>query len=281
MSGAQTELGHAPAGFEAGRLRGRGALSVTFDVVRAGERFVCKRLVARAARDAGALLAAHDEACVLEALAGRGAPTLVSRGDDEHGPFLVMTTAPGAPLGARIAHARASSPAWLDSVARASFAELARVHEAADGDGPLDVVHADVSPDNVLVDGDGDAVRVSLVDFGLARFRGASRGADGAFRGTARYAAPELARGETSDARADLFAMAATLLHVGSQLAPHDGVSGAALLMHAGEGALDAYAHAAGAFFPLDVAHALARCVAFDRDARPPRARDVFSPKPW
>jgi len=70
-------------------------------------------------------------------------------------------------------------------------------------DGPLRIVHRDVSPENVVVGFDG---RVRLVDFGLATdatgrpTRGPSAG------GKAAYMAPEQIRGDRVDHRSDLFA---------------------------------------------------------------------------
>ncbi len=273
-----------PAGFEAGALLAQGGLSVTFVVTRAGGTFVCKRLAPRAAAESGAHEAARDEARVLGMLEGRGAPRLVAHGEDAHGIYLVQALVAGEPLSAwiRLRERPAEAPfapSWLGVVARAAFVELAAIHGARDIDTgePLGLVHGDISTENVLA----TASSVSIVDFGLARFRGALRPEGSAFRGTARYAAPELARGEPIDARADLFAMAATLLHLGARTPPHEGASGAALLLHAGDASLEAYARTAGAFFSADVARALARCVAFERDDRPLRAEDVFGPNSW
>lgn len=64
------------------------------------------------------------------------------------------------------------------------------------------LVHADVSPENVLVAFTG---QVKLVDFGLAR--AAKDAPSGRQWGRVRYAAPEVLTGERPDVRADIFAM--------------------------------------------------------------------------
>jgi serine/threonine protein kinase len=115
----------------------------------------------------------------------------------------------------------------IAEAARAAFAALASVHEAADLDGPLAVVHADLSVDNVAVA--EDASGAMMLDFGLACWRG-SAARDGSFRGTLTYAAPEIARGEAPTTRSDLFSLAAALLHVATGTPPRSETGGPALL---------------------------------------------------
>ncbi len=70
------------------------------------------------------------------------------------------------------------------------------------------VVHRDLKPENLVVTRDG----LRILDFGLARFADASAvdtTASSSVQGTAGYMAPEQARGEPADARADLFAVGA------------------------------------------------------------------------
>lgn len=80
---------------------------------------------------------------------------------------------------------------------------LAHAH-SRDRDRPP-VVHRDITPRNVLVDRSG---RVQIVDFGIARPVAAEVGG---MMGSAGYMAPEQARGEPVDPRADVFSVGCVL----------------------------------------------------------------------
>lgn len=73
----------------------------------------------------------------------------------------------------------------------------------------LNVIHRDISPQNVLLSFDGN---VKLGDFGIAKARGRpSHTTPGMVLGKLAYMAPEHLRGDTLDGRADLFSLGIVL----------------------------------------------------------------------
>lgn len=90
---------------------------------------------------------------------------------------------------------------------------LSYAHEKKDVRGrPLNLVHRDLSPDNVMVTFDGD---VKILDFGIAKAEGrATQTQFGILKGKVHYMSPEQALGIEVDARADVYAMGLVLLEI-------------------------------------------------------------------
>jgi serine/threonine protein kinase len=92
--------------------------------------------------------------------------------------------------------------------------ELARglhyAHHKRDADGnPLNIIHRDVSPQNVLIDYRGN---VKLIDFGIAKAAVQStRTQVGVLKGKMGYMSPEQVRGEDIDYRSDVFSIGTVL----------------------------------------------------------------------
>ncbi|HZZ83543.1 MAG TPA: protein kinase [Anaeromyxobacteraceae bacterium] len=100
---------------------------------------------------------------------------------------------------------------------------LAYAHRLEEDGRPAGLVHRDVSPQNVLVSFEGE---VKLADFGIARaLGGLELTAPGTLKGKLAYMAPEQARAEPVDGRADVFALGVVLweLCAGRRLFARDG----------------------------------------------------------
>src|SRR6185295_7515203 len=81
------------------------------------------------------------------------------------------------------------------------------------------LIHRDVKPANILLE--NDAERVKLTDFGLACVAdNVSAAPSGVIAGTPQYMAPEQARGEAVDHRADLFSLGSVLYALCTGRAP-------------------------------------------------------------
>src|SRR6516165_1912856 len=149
-----------------------------------------RRRFTREARAAGAVC--HDHVVTIHDVDTSG--TL---------PYLVMQYVPGPSLQERLDRA---GPLELKEILRIGMqtaAGLAAAHEQG-------LIHRDVKPANILLEDDME--RVKLTDFGLARAMDDVRITQSAvLAGTPQYMAPEQARGEALDYRADLFSLGCVL----------------------------------------------------------------------
>ncbi len=136
-------------------------------------------------------------------------------GWDELGPFIVLDYVEGGSLSDLVDAAHDAGEklpvAVVLRMALDVLAALSAVHEARDGDGrPLDILHRDVSLENILL-GVSDGV-ARLSDFGVARSALGRRVTEpGCFVGKVLYFAPEYLLREPVGVPLDLYALGVTL----------------------------------------------------------------------
>ncbi|MBO0700024.1 MAG: protein kinase, partial [Zavarzinella sp.] len=122
---------------------------------------------------------------------------------DEPVPYLVMEYVSGQTLQQKLDRA---GPLSVPEVLRIG-AQVARGLAAAHATGHI---HRDIKPSNILLE--NGVERAKLTDFGLARAADdASISHSGVVAGTPMYMAPEQAKGERIDHRADLFSLGSVL----------------------------------------------------------------------
>jgi Tol biopolymer transport system component len=136
--------------------------------------------------------------------------------DEDSGlPFLVMQLVSGTSLED---HITTNGRMKLADVLRIG-AQAAAGLSAAHGQG---LIHRDVKPANILLE--SDLQRVKLTDFGLARAAEDVRLTQSGFvPGTPLYMAPEQARGDEIDHRADLFSLGSVLYAMCTGKPPFEG----------------------------------------------------------
>jgi eukaryotic-like serine/threonine-protein kinase len=82
------------------------------------------------------------------------------------------------------------------------------------------IVHRDIKPHNVLVDGEG---RLKVTDFGIARAGTSQMTEAGSIIGTAQYLSPEQARGAPVDQTSDLYSVGVVLYELLTGVVPFSG----------------------------------------------------------
>ncbi len=197
--------------YELAGLLGRGGMADVYQGkdIRLGRTVAVKLLRADLARDPQFQARFRREA---QAVAGLNHPSIVAvydtgeqatdqSPDGARVPFIVMEYVSGRTLRDLVRSKELTIDHAIDYTLGVLSA-LEYSHRAG-------IVHRDIKPANVMVTQDGNAVKV--MDFGIARAiadSSATMTQTQAVIGTAQYLSPEQARGETVDARSDLYSAA-------------------------------------------------------------------------
>jgi serine/threonine protein kinase len=144
--------------------------------------------------------------------------TIYQIGEDRGVPFLAMEHLQGLTLEEWLHRGKRPSFGLACRIGRETALGLAAAHERG-------LIHRDIKAANLWLE--APTGRVKILDFGLAKpLQTASNfTAVGMVVGTPQYMAPEQARGETVDPRADLFSLGCVLYRLCAGQLPFDGKS--------------------------------------------------------
>jgi len=247
-------------GPQRGQWQGKSCLQQGADVVvwlaakPTGERGILK--IAQSSNGQASLA---REAILLKKVDHPRVPELIACGDERK--WLVrkfvdgemLSDGPPVPLGAAVHIA-------------AGLAEiLAHLHERG-------LVHADLKPSNVIVDGEG---QVHLLDFGIACVE-LSRAKPGHFKGTLGYAAPEQLQGQPLQSGTDVYSLGTILYQLIAGRLPFEASNPAALAYLPLAGLPEPISHLKLAL-PGELVELVMKMLARDVARRP--ASDTLGPK--
>ncbi|MCG5051859.1 MAG: protein kinase [Myxococcales bacterium] len=199
---------------------GMGALYLALSGERSMEKLCVIKTALHHLADKGYLQRFRDEAKVVVRLSHGNLVSVFDAGQIQGELFLAMDFIEGKDLRAVWNRCAQKGIAFPVDVAVHITKELVRGLGYAHSFGGLNLVHRDVSPPNLLLSYSGE---VKLTDFGLASSTlKLEKTAPGVIYGKVSYMAPEQARGEGLDGRADLYAAGVMLweLLTGRQLFP-------------------------------------------------------------
>lgn len=190
------------------RELGRGGMGVVYQALdeNLGRDVALKVMALSARHDPSAAGRFRREAQVLAALHHPGVVTVHDYGESDGQLFLVMRLVNGIDLARRLSDSRRLTPAHTVALAEQVAVALDALHENR-------LVHRDVKPSNILLE--GDEQHPVLCDFGLAKPVDGSLSLTtaGTTVGTVQYMAPEQLGGDRGTPASDVYAFGCVLYH--------------------------------------------------------------------
>ncbi len=175
---------------------------------------VIKRLHPQYSRDKAFIQMLIDEARLTSQLNHGNICQVYDLGEEEGSYYMALEYIAGEDVRTLQDHCRRAGDEFPIAAAvhivSESLAGLDFAHRKEGPDGPLGIIHRDVSPQNILISYEGE---VKVIDFGIAkaRTRMIKETEAGVIKGKFRYMSPEQASGLAVDARTDVFAAGVVL----------------------------------------------------------------------
>jgi serine/threonine protein kinase len=239
------------------RLAVGGMAEVFVAVAQGAEGFekpvVIKRLLPELARMQRFQQMFLDEARIMLSLQHGNIVQILDMGRMEGVPFLTIEYVHGKDLRTILRRAQDSSIQLPHPLAAYIVGEVCRAldyaHRKTDDEGrPLNIVHRDVNPANILVSHEGE---VKVSDFGLAKARDNLEQSDsGIIKGKLSYLSPEQALGKEVDNRSDIFSLGTTLYEMTCGKRPFEAATDAAVVIKVREGTFPSPSEVVPGFSP-------------------------------
>lgn len=189
---------------------------------------VIKKILPHLAQDKDFVDRFVDEARILVKLSHGNIAQVLDMGLHEGAPYIALEFIDGKDLRRVVARAQERALqlplSFILYVTTRLLDALAYAHRKRGDDGKeLNLVHRDVSPQNILISYEGE---VKVIDFGLAKSAlSSTRTHPSIVLGKFLYMSPEQARHQTVDRRSDLYAVGLCLYELIAGKGPFDGVS--------------------------------------------------------
>jgi tetratricopeptide (TPR) repeat protein len=182
--------------------------------------------------------------------------------------LLAMEFVDGMDLGRLLSAARRRQLRIPYTLAALIVSEVSKgldyAHNRKDESGaPMEIVHRDVSPQNVLVSHEG---AVKIADFGIARARMITE-ETGVIKGKFSYMSPEQARGMRVDRRSDVYSLGVLLAELVMGRTMYPGLQGMEVLEQVRDGKVTRPSQV-DANVPKELDDIAMRAMAFDREER-------------
>jgi hypothetical protein len=238
-----------------------------------------KRILPHLAADQACVTMLIDEAKIASTLDHPNILQVLDLGKEKGTFFIAMEFVAGQSLNTVVVAAlrkgfRLPLEFCFHAVAQATHG-LSYAHQKTDPAGqPMNIVHRDVSPQNIMVAYDGS---IKLADFGIAKAADRSTHTkSGTLKGKAAYMAPEQVEGRPIDQRVDIYAMGVVLHELIAMRRLRRAESDAQILFRVARGEFPKFDEL-GLEVPEDAAQVVYRALAPNPDDRWPDAQSFVS----
>jgi Protein kinase domain len=251
-------------------LAGRGGMGEVYraDDLKLGQAVALKFVPESVAQDGAALARFHREVRIARQVSHASVCRVFDIGEIDGAPFLTMEYVDGEDLGSLMRRIGRLSPDKALELSRQICAGLAAAHDHG-------ILHRDLKPTNIMLDGRGKA---RITDFGLAGLADELREEDPR-AGTPAYMSPEQLAGKEVTQRSDIYSLGLVLYELFTGKRAYEATTLRDLMRQREQGTLTSPSSVVKDLDPV-VERVILRCLEKDPAKRPPTALQVAAALP-